>query len=456
MAQFSAFIQSWERTGISAHDSWKERNRIILLNRFFLIFMPVMVVVVIINLALSLWLSTALNVLLLCCILLGQWLTYRREHLQARWSIILLSVLVMNAMICVFGREIGGYMTFMVLGVGGVIMFDSKRARLVLVMLLFCSFFAVETFLQMHGPFVPLVYPQLLYPITFLPNFFAVGLLVWFFGSLQEQHDQRVEAVMMELEKKNAALARSNALLQTYSHTISHHIKSPLKNISNLLEAYSRGEAGKVSAAKANLLALAIRQSSHLARLVQNLLDFSTLDKTGDQSTKVTVSLDAVMEQVRLNLGAWTEEKNAIIDWDSLPSVRMWEGHAELLLQNLVENGLKYNRSERPVVKVSGSQKGEMVTLRIRDNGIGISPEYQIKVFELFSRLHSNEDFEGSGMGLSICHTIVSQAGGRIQLQSLEGHGTEVIISLPQTEAAVVAGPQPVKDAKGQLLEQRS
>lgn len=439
MAQLVAFIQSWERTGLSSNDSWKERNRIILLNRFFLVFIPVMVIIVIINLLLEFWLSALLNLLLLSTVLVGQWLTFRGRHLSARWVIMSSAVLIMDVMICVFGREIGGYMTFMVLGVGGVIMFDSRQARLVLMLLLFCSFFCVEAFLQLHGPLVQLVYPQLLYPITFLPNFFAVGLLVWFFGSLQEQHDQRVATVLEELEKKNEELARSNALLQTYSHTISHHIKSPLKNISNLLEAYSRSEVGKQATSKSNLLAIAIQQSAHLAKLVQNLLQFSTLGKGGDPFSQNPVSLETVIQQVRLNLSAWVEEKHAVIEWGSLPEVRLWEGHAELLLQNLVENGLKYNRSERPSVMVTGSLDNEVVTIWVRDNGIGISPEYQARVFEMFSRLHSNEDFEGSGMGLSICHAIVLRANGHIQLNSTEGNGTEVVITLPQSEAAVGA-----------------
>ena len=128
-------------------------------------------------------------------------------------------------------------------------------------------------------------------------------------------------------------------------------------------------------------------------------------------------------------------EKKALICYENLPILR---GHTSLitqLFQNFINNGIKYNQSEQPIINISTQQndQGEYI-YAIKDNGIGIAPENQDKVFSMFQRLHTQSDYDGTGIGLSFCTRIVETYGGKIWLESTFGKGTTFYFTLPKAE----------------------
>jgi chemotaxis family two-component system sensor kinase Cph1 len=126
------------------------------------------------------------------------------------------------------------------------------------------------------------------------------------------------------------------------------------------------------------------------------------------------------------------EENKALVTHDALPAVMADSPQMVQLFQNLIENAIKFHGSEPPRVHVSASRNGKEWTFSVRDNGIGIAPEYTKRIFTIFQRLHSRETYEGTGIGLALCQKIVEQHGGRIWVESSVGEGSTFYFTLPK------------------------
>jgi light-regulated signal transduction histidine kinase (bacteriophytochrome) len=209
-----------------------------------------------------------------------------------------------------------------------------------------------------------------------------------------------------------------------------HDLKGPLRSINSFTQLLRRRLGDKVGDDEMEYFAYIQQSTYKLTVLIDDLLNFSRLGKAmGDAEP---VDLNATMEQVKSNLYQDIKDKAAILHIGPLPHVN---GHTSLLtqlFQNLVGNSLKFTHEGiAPVVsikQVPGTAK--RVHIVVEDNGIGIAPEDQARVFELFTRLHSDQAYRGSGVGLAACRKIVQHYDGKIWLTSTEGKGTQVHILL--------------------------
>jgi light-regulated signal transduction histidine kinase (bacteriophytochrome) len=167
-----------------------------------------------------------------------------------------------------------------------------------------------------------------------------------------------------------------------------------------------------------------------LAALVNDLLVYTRasmaeLSETSvDSSAALIDSLASLAEAIR--------ESHATVTYDSLPEVYMGEAHLQLIFQNLIGNALKYRGQDAPRIHVSACRQGAVWRFSVQDNGIGIDPRYKEKIFGIFKRLHHDESYAGTGIGLAICQRLVERYGGRIWVESEVGKGATFFFTAPQ------------------------
>lgn len=178
-------------------------------------------------------------------------------------------------------------------------------------------------------------------------------------------------------------------------------------------------------------MAFIIDAASRMKELINDLLAYSRVGTRAKPPE--AVDLNTVMARVRETLTPLAEEQGGLISWDTLPTVRVEPVQIVQLLQNLVANALRYHRPEEPPrVHVSAAVRmGGGWTVSVADNGIGIEPRYFERIFMIFQRLHTREEYPGTGIGLAICRKIVERHGGRLRVESTPGRGSVFSFTLP-------------------------
>ena len=167
--------------------------------------------------------------------------------------------------------------------------------------------------------------------------------------------------------------------------------------------------------------------------LIQDLLAYSRAGANGKALREI--SGENALKVALTNLRTSVEQSGAVVTHDSLPAIRTDETLLTQVFQNLVGNAIKYRRAESPQVHVSASKNGGNEWIfSVRDNGLGIDPQYFDRIFILFQRLHGRDEFEGTGIGLAICKKILERLGGRIWVESQPEKGSTFYFALPETE----------------------
>jgi chemotaxis family two-component system sensor kinase Cph1 len=233
-----------------------------------------------------------------------------------------------------------------------------------------------------------------------------------------------------ELVRANQELARSNLELEQFASNIAHDLRTPLISISGcarlLLEV-----SGNLIPEERELAGYIEENARLLGRMVQSLLEYARAGQGGAKLTECP--MDWVLSSVADRLQAIVEETGARITRDPLPVVFADPMLIGVLLQNLIENAIKYRSERPPEVHISAAPEPGYWKLSVRDNGIGIAAEHYERVFQLFQRLHWNQkQYPGMGVGLATCKRIAERHGGRIWVESKVGEGTTFYFTVPQ------------------------
>lgn len=246
----------------------------------------------------------------------------------------------------------------------------------------------------------------------------------------QSRDIRRSKAIQFQLQERTKELERSNADLETFAFVSSHDMQEPLRMISNYMQLLKKRYEGKLDAQAEEYIEFANKGASNLQQLLRDLLSYSRITRA--EIKREQIDLNTVLRDVLKNLEIPFKEANAkVICTENLPSINTDRNLIMLVLQNLILNGVKYNKSPVPTVTVTTALEEGKLKINIADNGIGIKPEHQQRIFEPFHRLHTKAEFPGTGLGLSICKKIVERQGGSISLESVEGKGSTFIVSLP-------------------------
>jgi PAS domain S-box-containing protein len=243
------------------------------------------------------------------------------------------------------------------------------------------------------------------------------------------------EALLLE---KVEQLYRSNEELQNFAYIASHDLQEPLRMVASYTSLIARRYKGKLDADADDFIAFAVDGAKRMQRLIQDLLTYSRVgSKEGEF---FPISSEEALGQAMRNLRGAIEESAAVVTHDSLPVVLADETLLIQLLQNLVGNAIKYRRSGAPAVHVGAVPcSGGKWLFSVRDNGLGIEPQYFEKIFGMFQRLHKREEFAGTGIGLAICKKIVERHGGAISVESVIGEGSTFRFQMEEAEERTCA-----------------
>jgi signal transduction histidine kinase len=212
------------------------------------------------------------------------------------------------------------------------------------------------------------------------------------------------------------ALERSNEDLQRFAHAASHDLQEPLRTVASFSQLLARRNEGKLDEDSRMYLRYILDGVDRMNTLIRDLLEFSRNSRS-DSPPPAPVDCNAVLGLALQNLQFRITESKAKITFDRLPVVLGHESRLLQVFQNLLGNALKYCEAQ-PEIAISARRDGEFWVIAIQDNGIGIAPEYQEKIFGLFQRLHTREKYPGSGIGLATSKRIIEQYGGRMWVES--------------------------------------
>jgi len=244
-----------------------------------------------------------------------------------------------------------------------------------------------------------------------------------------------------ECERSNRDLRRANQDLETFAYSASHDLQEPLRMIAISAQLLER-KASELSDENKYFLKSILDGAGRMQALLEDLLSYTRATRQGEGPVPVLESgkvLEAVLQHLKPSL----DLNHARVDTSPLPSVAVYEVHLTQLFQNLIGNALKYRRTEDPYVQISAVEAGSWTVFSVSDNGLGIDRRFRDQIFGLFKRLHTREEFPGSGIGLAICKRIVEQYGGCIWLErSTPGRGSVFCFSLP-TRAGRGSGSPP-------------
>jgi PAS domain S-box-containing protein len=250
-----------------------------------------------------------------------------------------------------------------------------------------------------------------------------------------EQLEQDIlerKRVQQELSRKMEQLARSNADLEQFAYVASHDLQEPLRMVASYTQLLARRYKDKLDADADEIIGFAVDGASRMQQLIEDLLSYSRLTTRG-KSLAWTPSEVACQGAVR-NLQELIKDANAAVRVGTLPEVLADASQLTELFQNLISNGIKYRKERRPEIQIDAQLQGSEWVFSVRDNGIGIEPQYFARIFQMFQRLHSRKDYPGTGIGLAICKKIVERHGGKIWLESQLGEGSTFLFTIPHLE----------------------
>jgi len=236
------------------------------------------------------------------------------------------------------------------------------------------------------------------------------------------------------LESTNRVLDRKNAELERFNYIASHDLKSPLRNITSFIGLIKKDiKKGKFDQIE-EFLGFAETGALQMNELIKGVLEISRVEDKKERIDSL-INLNTVLYKVLINLQHEIEEKNALVESQSLPSFLCKESDFIIIFQNIIQNGLKYNKSTAPIINFTADMDNDWVTITITDNGIGIKKEYHDQIFEYFKRLHTTIEYPGTGLGLGLVKKLVEKYEGRITVKSEIGSYSSFIIKLPAQNA---------------------
>ena len=231
-----------------------------------------------------------------------------------------------------------------------------------------------------------------------------------------------------ELKKRTEELARSNAELEQFIYIASHYLQEPLRTVSNFSQLLAKRYKDKLDAKADQFIGFIVDGTTRMQQMIDDLLEYSRVS-TRTKPFEPT-NCETVLDQALANVKDAVEESGALVTHDPLPTVMADASQMVQLFQNLLSNAIKF-RKEKPRIMVSAVQRGNEWLFSVKDNGIGIAPEFMEHIFKMFEHEHASAEYPGTGVGLAICKKIVERHGGRIWVESEIGKGSTFYFTIP-------------------------
>ena len=240
----------------------------------------------------------------------------------------------------------------------------------------------------------------------------------------RQAYERRLNDTVAELEV-------SNERLEQFAYAASHDMQEPLRMVSSYLQLLERRYVDELDSDGKEFIQFAVDGAERMRDMIDGLLEYSRIDSKG--APLEAVELDGILEDVLTDLQLMIDQHDAEITAASLPEVQGDAGQLRQLLQNLLSNAIEYSGDDQPRIHIDAERTGSMWTVSVRDEGIGIDPEDTTQIFQVFQRLHSRAEYDGTGIGLALCQRIVERHGGEIWADSEPGDGSTFSFTLQPT-----------------------
>ena len=258
--------------------------------------------------------------------------------------------------------------------------------------------------------------------------------------ALNTELEQRVLERTRELEDSNRALTRrtedlvrTNVELERFAYISSHDLQEPLRTVSSYVKLLAKRYKGRLDPDADDFIGYAVDATERMRNLIRDLLKYSLAGARHLKSEPA--DCNAVVAEVLITIKSAIEDSGAAVTAGFLPIVKGDSIQLALVFQNLVANALKFRRTESPRIHIAAQQQEAEWVFAISDNGIGIEREYLARIFEIYQRLHTQEEYPGTGIGLAICKRIIEAHNGRIWAESVPGKGSTFYFTLPAISA---------------------
>ena len=279
---------------------------------------------------------------------------------------------------------------------------------------------------------IPVIFMTARDDIESIINGFAAGGVDYITKPFRHEEMAARVVTHLKIQTQQAHLNQVIQELELFSHAASHDLQEPVQVMLMYLSMLQQrcSELSSQIAGFAEMVELTINEAWHMQHLISDLLDFSRI--SARDSSIEPIECSELLTNVLADLKAVIEDTGAEITGDCLPGVKGDRVRLAQLFQNLIGNALKFRRRDiRPRIHISAESRGYEWLFGVHDNGIGIEEQYFERIFTPFQRLHTREEFAGSGLGLAVCQKIVERHGGRIWVESEPGNGSAFYFTLP-------------------------
>jgi signal transduction histidine kinase len=245
----------------------------------------------------------------------------------------------------------------------------------------------------------------------------------------RKKSELEIKELRISLEVEIKKLAISNAELEQFAYVASHDLQEPLRMITSYIQLLERRYKNNLDNNANDFISYIVDGANRMKQIINDLLALSRLNSRGKEFK--LVNIEKVIKNIVDDLESLINENGAKIICDYLPEIIVDETQMVQLFQNLIINAIKFRRNDPPIIKITARKKEIEWEFSVQDNGIGIKQEYYKKIFMIFQRLHSKEEYKGSGIGLAVCKKVVERHGGRLWVDSKFGEGSTFIFTIP-------------------------
>ena len=239
------------------------------------------------------------------------------------------------------------------------------------------------------------------------------------------RHAERLRDALDDLQRRNQEL-------EQFAYVASHDLQEPLRMVVSYTQLFAERYQDRLDEKASKYIHYAVDGAVRMQQLINDLLAFSRVTSRGDAIKPVDASVS--LKIAVANLQAAIEESGASVSWNTLPEVCADASQLMQVFQNLIGNGIKFHGVAPPAIHIAAKHAAGKAEFTVRDNGIGMEQKYHDRVFIMFQRLHTRNEYPGTGIGLALCKRIVERHGGKIWFESEPGKGTEFHFTLPLPE----------------------
>jgi signal transduction histidine kinase len=427
--EYKQFWKKLTELGLKQGESNSERIRVIIINQGLIIAVLIPIILLLQQgISAGKWTTLPLYIQLVINALLW-YIHYRGGVVFVRFCINIIYPLIMVWVIYLFGPSLKGEYAFFILLITSVI-FHSKR----IVQIAFISYNFLMYLLSVYllsiydSPMADLIGPSDRIAVFLSISFVIIAVISLYFFE-HKKYEERSNQLLKELEQKNTYLFNAYQEIERFAYITSHDLKTPLRTMHSFIGLLKRDiDKGNFKAIP-DYVNFIQSGAEKMDALIEDILNYSRIEHI-DKDSVEEVNLEMMAREI---VEGMILEPNRTISLttDRLPTLFLPRLYWQLLLQNFIDNGVKYNSHSNIHIHIQHQLTDQFLSVSVKDNGIGIAPEYHDKIFELFRRLHTDARYPGSGIGLAICKKLIEKMDGTIAINSQKGKGSCFTIEVP-------------------------